>query len=158
MKRALIALTLPLAFTAIVAAAPQTRQPGGLSTQTQTLRSEILISSLATPDLTREITAERGTFEHKSEVARGGPVAAVVRVPGCQKDGNSCRVNADVLVYRPDGAVFHEVRNLDLPLGRGAVPLRVDAQAPTGVYRLVVTLRDLQSRRFARVERQFGVK
>ena len=159
MKRALFALALSLSVAAFLNAAHQTGQPGALTSQTQALQSEVLITTLATPDLTREITAENGKIDHKSEVGRGGPVAAVVRTSGCQKDsGGSCKVNADVVVYRPDGSVFHETKNLDVPQGRAAVPLKVDAQAATGVYRVVVTIRDLAARRFAKVEKQFGVK
>jgi hypothetical protein len=158
MKRALIAITLSLFATAVSTAA-QSGQPGALSNQTPQLQSEVLISSLGTPDLTREVTADNGQIEHTSEVARGGPVAAVVRSRGCQKDAvGICQVNADVVVYRPDGSVFREVKSLDLPKGRAAVPLTFDAQATTGVYRVVVTVRDLSARRFAKVERQFGVK
>jgi hypothetical protein len=153
----------PVAFTLCVllcgtAAAQQTGQPGALSSQTQRLQSEILISTLATPDLTREITAENGTLEHVSEVTRGEPVAAVLRTAGCQKDSGACKVNADVVVYRPDGSVFYEAKGLDLPQGRAAVPLKLDAQAPTGVYRVEATIRDLAARRFAKIDRQFGVK
>jgi len=154
------ALTLALCVAWIGAAsAQQTGQPGALSNKTQQLQSEVLVTTLSTEDLTREVTAENGKIEHKSEVTRGGPVAAVVRTTGCQKEsGGTCKVNADVVVYRPDGSVFHEAKNLDLPQGRGAVPLKVDAQAATGVYRVVVTIRDLAARRFATVERQFGIK
>jgi hypothetical protein len=158
MSRALSALTV-FAFSIAVASAQQAGQSGALTSRTQQLQSEVLISTLATPDLTREITAENGKIDHLSEVARGGPVAAVVRTSGCQKDtGGSCKVNADIVIYRPDGSVFHEVKNLDLPQGRAAVPLKVDDNATTGVYRVVVTIRDLSARRFAKVERQFGVK
>lgn len=123
------------------------------------LQSEVIISTLATPELTKQITAEKGTFEHKSEVARGGPVAAVVRTTGCEKDtAGNCKVNADVVIYAPDGKVYHEAKNLDLPQGRAAVPLKFDAKAATGVYKVVVTVRDLTARRFGQVERQFGVK
>jgi hypothetical protein len=156
MDRAIIALTVCIALTGGVA--QQSGQPGALSSQTQRLQSELLISTLATPDLTREITAENGKIEHYSEVARGTPVAAVLRTSGCQRETGSCKVNADIVVYRPDGSVFHEAKNLDLPQGRVAVPLKVDSQAVTGVYRVVATVRDLAARRFAKVERQFGVK
>jgi hypothetical protein len=157
MKRAAVALTLSLSSAVFVVQA-QTGQPGALSNR-NTLQSEVLITSLATPDLTREITAEIGRIEHKSEVARGGPVAAVVRTAGCQKDSaGNCKVNADVVVYRPDGSVFHEAKKLNLPRGRAAVPLAIDSKAPGGVYRVVVTIRDLTSRHFATVERQFGVR
>lgn len=158
MKRATIVLVVSLAFAGVLAA-QQSGQPGALSSQTQQLQSEVLVTTLATADLTREVTAEKGSIDHKSEVARDGPVAVVVRTTGCQKDASGeCKVNADIVVYRPDGSVFHEVKNLDLPQGRAAVPLKVSAQAPTGVYRVVATVRDLAARRFAKVERQFGVK
>jgi hypothetical protein len=133
-------------------------QSGALTGQMQRLQSEVLISTLAAEDLTREIAAENGVIEHMSEVARDGPVAAVVRTTGCQKAGEVCKVNADVVVYAPDGSVFHDAKRLDLPKGRAAVPLKLDASAPTGVYRVVATIRDLAARRFATVERQFGVK
>jgi hypothetical protein len=123
------------------------------------LNSEVIITTLATPELTKQVTAADGTFEHKSEVARGGPVAAVVRTTGCAKDAaGTCKINADVVVYAPDGKVFHEAKNLNLPQGRAAVPLKFDANAATGVYRVVVTVRDLTANRFGQVERQFGVK
>ncbi|HEX9406946.1 MAG TPA: hypothetical protein VF975_06490 [Thermoanaerobaculia bacterium] len=147
-------------LTAIVAAqsgAPG--QAGALSGKAEKLQSEVLITTLATTDLTKQITDVNGKIEHKSEVSRGGPVAAVVRVPGCEKDsGGNCKVNADIVVYKPDGSVFHEAKNLDLPQGRAAVPLKFSADATTGVYRVVATIRDLTARRFATVERQFGVK
>jgi hypothetical protein len=63
-----------------------------------------------------------------------------------------------MVVYAPDGAVFHEARNLVLTQGNGVVPLKIGERAPTGVYRVVVLLRDLVSRRFTKLERQFGVK
>lgn len=137
------------------ASPPSAAEP--VSTQAQRFQSEILISSLAT--LPRDITADKSAIEHKSEVARGGPVAVVVWTSGCQKEtGGSCKVQADLVVYAPDGAVYHEVRNLELPQGGGAAPLKLDARAPTGVYRVVVLIRDLVSRRFVKLERQFGVR
>lgn len=54
--------------------------------------------------------------------------------------------------------MFQETKSLDLPTGRGAVPLKIDANSATGIYKVVVTIRDLTARRFATVERQFGVK
>ena len=114
---------------------------------------------IAAAELTKQIAAATGTIEHKSEVARGGPVAAVMRTTGCMKDtAGACKVNADVVIYKPDGSVFHEVKSLDLTAGRGAVPLKIDANTATGIYRVVVTIRDLTARRFATVEQRFGVK
>jgi hypothetical protein len=132
---------------------------GPLSSKTAKLGTEVLITTMTTADLTKQVMAANGTFEHKSEVTRGGPVAAVVRTAGCERDtAGACKVNADVVIYAPDGKVFHEAKNLDLPQGRGAVPLKFDATAATGVYRVVITVRDLTARRFETVERQFGVK
>jgi hypothetical protein len=132
---------------------------GALSSRTATLNSEVIISTLPTAELTKEVMAEHGTIDHKSEVSRGAPVAAVVRTTGCAKDSNgACKVNADVVIYKPDGSVFHEAKNLNLPAGRAAVPLKIDASAPTGVYKVVATIRDLAGQRFATAERQFGVK
>jgi hypothetical protein len=154
MKRTFIAAALAVAL-ALVASAQQSRPTG----QTEKLQSEVLISTLPTAALTKQITAPTGTIEHKSEVARGGPVAAVVRSTGCMKDtAGTCKVNTDVVIYKPDGSVFHEVKSLDLPAGRGAVPLKIDANTATGIYKVVVTIRDLTARRFATVEQQFGVK
>lgn len=157
MRISLVVATLAVAVAATAVAA--SAQTGALTSKTDKLQSEVIVSILPTADLTRQITAEKGTIEHKSEVARGGPVAAVVRVNACQKDSaGTCKVNADVVVYKPDGSVFHEVKQLDLPAGRAAVPLTFDAQATTGVYHVVATIRDLTARRFATVERYFGVK
>jgi hypothetical protein len=151
MKRIVIAAAL--AATLPLVAFAQQSPPAGQ------LQSEVLISTLPTADLTKQITAATGTIEHKSEVVRGGPVAAVLRTTGCMKDtAGTCKVNASVMIYKPDGSVFHEVKSLDLPSGRGAVPLTIDASARTGVYKVVVRIRDLTARRFATVEQQFGVK
>jgi hypothetical protein len=137
-----------------------TSQPDSLTSATATLQSEVLISTLPTEELKKEIAAADGKVEHKSEVGRGGPVAAVVRSTGCMKDtAGRCNINANVTVYKSDGAVFHEAKVLDLSAtGRIAVPLNLDAGAETGLYKVVVTVRDLTARRFAVLERQFAVK
>jgi len=145
--------------TILIAALAVALAPVALIGQKETLHSEVLVSTLAPAELTKQIAATTGTIEHKSEVARGGPAAAVVRTTGCVKDtAGACAVNAHVVVYKPDGSVFHEAKSLDLPTGRGSVPLAIDANAATGLYRIVVTVRDLTARRSATVERQFGVR
>lgn len=130
------------------------------ASQSDTLQSEVLVSTLPTEDLKKLIAAPSGPIEHKSEVARGGPVAVVVRTTGCMKDtAGRCTLNADVVVYRPDGSVFHEAKTLDLsPTGRIVVPLNIDANAGTGLYKVAVRIRDMTARRFAEMERQFAVK
>jgi hypothetical protein len=160
MEKTLIAAVLAVALApAAPAQQPRpTESPGALTNQTGSLQSEVLISTLPTADLMKQITAA-GSLEHKSEVARGGPVAAVVRTTGCMKDTTgACKVNVDIVVYKPDGSMLHEARSLDLPMGRGAVPFKIDANAETGLYKVVGTIRDLTARRFATMERQFGVK
>ena len=77
MKRTLIAAALAVAL-ALVASARQSRpagQPGEVTGQMEKLGSEVLISTFPTAELTKQITAATGTIEHKSEVARGRPVA-----------------------------------------------------------------------------------
>jgi 5-hydroxyisourate hydrolase-like protein (transthyretin family) len=162
MNKGLFFATLALTAAAVAFAepSPQTPRPDSTISPAETLQSEVLISTLPTEDLKKQIAAEGGKIEHKSEVARGGPVAAVVRSTGCLKDtAGQCNINANVTVYRPDGSVFHEAKVLDLsPTGRIAVPLNIDANAGTGLYKVVVTVRDLTARRFAVLERQFAVK
>jgi hypothetical protein len=161
MKRTLLAAALAVAMAPVAFA--QQPPPGGQSgtpaSPPEGLQTEVLVSTLPAAELSKQIAAATGAIEHKSEVARGGPVAAVVRTTGCMKDtAGACRVNVDVVVYKPDGSVFHEAKSLDLPTGRGVVPLKIDASVATGLYKVVVTVRDLAARRFAALERQFGVK
>jgi hypothetical protein len=144
MKATLIATALAMVFVV------------GASVQ-QTLQWEVLISTLPPADLTKQLASATGTIEHRSEVARGEPVAAVVRTTGCTKDpAGGCTVT--VVVYAPDGSVLQEVKDLALPTGRASVPLKIDAGSATGVYKVVIRVRDLTARRFGTAERQFGVK
>lgn len=161
MKGTLITAALAVALAPAAFAQPPrpAAQPGALTDQMQELHPEVLISTLPAADLTKRLTTATGAIQHEPEVARGEPVAAVVRTTGCVKDTTgACRINADVVTYGPDGTVFHEARRLDLPEGRDVVPLEIEATSATGVYKVVVTVRDLTARRFATVERQFGVK
>ena len=161
MTRPLIAAALAVAVS-LVASAQQPRptgQPAAASGQTGTLQVDVVVSTLPAAHLTKRIALAYGTIEHHSEVTRGEPVAVVALTTGCMKDtAGACNVNARVVIYKPDGSVFHEVKSLDLPAGRGAVPLTLDANTVTGVYKVVVTIRDLTARRFTTVERQFGAK
>jgi tetratricopeptide (TPR) repeat protein len=139
--------------------APTSPPAGAQASAASPLLAEILISGSPIADLPRNIGAGKGSIDHRSEVARGGPVSAVLWTSGCQKDAaGNCNVHADLVVYAPDGSVFHEAKNLDVSQGGAAVPLKVDAGAPTGVYRVVAFVRDLTSRRFMKLERQFGVR
>ena len=76
MKTLLIAAALVVALVPVAFLTQQSRptgQSGARTSQTETLQSEVLISTLPTAELTKQITAATGTIEHKSEVARGGP-------------------------------------------------------------------------------------
>lgn len=146
-------------IAALAASTTLPAQSGALSGSQEKLNSELLISTLSTKELTARLEQADAKIEHVSEVARNTPVAAVLRVPGCQPDAQgTCRVNVDIVVKRPDGSVYSESKALDLPKGRAAIPLKFAADAPTGVYNVIATVRDLTARRFATVERKFGVK
>ena len=158
MKLTLVATALAMAFLSGASArqSPPTGQRGAAPSP-EPLQWEVLISTLPPADLQKQMAAATGTIEHKSEVARGGPVAAVVRTTGCTKDpAGGCTVN--VVVYGPDGSILQEVKNLALPTGRASVPLEIDANSATGVYKVAIRVRDLAARRFGTAERQFGVK
>jgi hypothetical protein len=130
----------------------------GPGTGTGGMQPEILISVMPAVALEKAIAAPAGAIEHKSEVARDGPVTAVVRTRGCQKDETGgCRVSADVVVYKPDGSIHHEVKALELAGGSGSIALKFDREAPAGIYRVVARIRDLVGRRFATAERKFGL-
>jgi hypothetical protein len=151
----------PIVLAALIALGPVFAPVlSALTSQSDTLQSEVLISTLPPEDLKKQIAAPSGAIEHKAEVVRGGPVAVVLRTIGCMKDtAGRCNLNADVVVYRPDGSVFHEAKALDLaPTGRLVVPLNIDANAGTGLYKVAVRIRDMTARRFAEMERQFAVK
>jgi hypothetical protein len=62
------------------------------------------------------------------------------------------------VVYRPDGSVFSEAKNVELVGGRGTVAIAFSPSDATGVYKIVATVRDLNARRFGSAERFFGVK
>jgi hypothetical protein len=129
------------------------------SEQTQTLQSEVVISTLSIEDLKKQLAAPGGKVEDKSEVSRAEPVTVIVRATGCMKDeAGQCDINANVTVYKPDGSIFLEAKVLDLSTGRVSVPLDIDATAAMGLYKVVVNVRDLTGRRFAVVERRFAVK
>lgn len=153
-------LVLTAVATAFAERSPRSLPPEGPTGPQETLQSEVLVSTLPADELKKQMAAQDGKIEHKSEVARGGPVAVVVRSTGCTKDtAGHCDINANVTVYKPDGSIFHEAKALDLsPTGRIAVPLDIDANAGTGLYKVVVTVRDLTARRFPVLERQFAVK
>lgn len=153
------AFAIILALAASAQPSPPAGRPGAQAGQGHTLQSEMLISTLPASELTKRIASGAPAIEHESEVPRGGPVTVVVRTTGCQQDAaGACHVSADVVAYTPDGSVLHEAKELDLTAGHAIVSLTIGATAATGLYKVVVTVRDVTARRFSRVERPFGVK
>ncbi|MEX1127112.1 MAG: hypothetical protein WEB50_00960, partial [Vicinamibacterales bacterium] len=77
MKTTLSATALAVAFV-LGASAQQSRPTDqrGAPAGPQTLQWEVLISTLPPADLAKQLASATGTIEHRSEVARGGPVAA----------------------------------------------------------------------------------
>ena len=101
MKRTFIAAALAVALAPVASA--QQSPPAG--------QSEVLISTLPAADLSKQIAAATGTIEHKSEVARGGPVAAVVRTTGCMKDTAGAHLNGCYKVV----VTIRDLRRVALP-------------------------------------------
>jgi hypothetical protein len=54
--------------------------------------------------------------------------------------------------------VLTETKQVDLSKGRAIVPIALTGADAPGLYRIVATVRDLDSRRFGTSERIFGVK
>ena len=118
------------------------------------MKPEVLITTLPAA----EIKAAK-TLEHDTEVAKNEAVTVVVILPACQKDSHgACNASADIVAYAPDGAVHSELKSVSLNEGRGMTSLRLAPGDPTGVYKVVATVRDLNARRFGKAERLFGVK
>src|SRR5262245_1820014 len=87
-------LALTVATASFGQQSTRSPRPETVNSPTKTLQSEVLISTLAPEELKKQIAAEDGKIEDTSEVARGGPVAAVVRTKGCMKDeAGRCNVN-----------------------------------------------------------------
>ena len=61
-------------------------------------------------------------------------------------------------LYKPDGTVHSELKNINLSTHRGSAILKLSMDDVTGIYKVVATVRDLQAQRFAKTERLFGVK
>jgi hypothetical protein len=153
-----ILLTLTIFGFGLGQTQPSTPMPQqSLSERREVLRSVVAITTLPASDLagippTKEV-------EHDSEVARSEAVTVVVMIQGCQKGANgACNASADVVVYKPDGSVHSEIKNVNLSSGRGTTTLRLAPTDVTGVYKAIATVRDLNATRFGKTERLFGVK
>jgi hypothetical protein len=153
-------MTSLFALTTLTLTLTQTPAPAQTPPQTSMkrdlLQAEIAISTLPDAKVREQVAAR--VLEHDSEVGRDETVTAIVRVNGCQADAQGCKTSADVIVYRPDGSVLSETKNVDLPNGRATVPVKLSAADVTGVYKVVARVRDLNARRFGTIERLFGVK
>ena len=146
-------LLLTLAVGLMVTAPLGSAEQGSLEKR-EVIKSEVLITTLPAADL--KVTK---TLEHDTEVAKSEAVTVVVILATCQKDSQgACNASADIVAYRPNGEVHSEMKNVSLNEGRGMASLRLALADPTGVYKVVATVRDLNARRFGKTERLFGVK
>jgi len=128
-----------------------------LSEKRDVLRAEVAATTLAVADI-RKVPASQ-SIEHDSEVSRGEAVTLVVTVQGCQPDAaGACNASADFTTYKPDGTVHSEAKNVTIDGGRATTALTLAATDPTGIYRVLATVRDVGARRVSKVERLFGVK
>jgi hypothetical protein len=149
---------LPLAALAFSLSLISTDQAGSAAPKPSQMDPEILISILPPAELKIKMAEPATTIDHHSEVSRTGPVTVVIRTNSCEKEpSGECRVNADVVVYEPDGSIHQQAKVLELPQGRGVLALTLGAEAPTGLYRVVANIRDMVARRFGTAERRFGV-
>jgi len=128
-----------------------------LSSDREKLQVEAAITTISQEELNKiPVTAE---VEHDSEVARTEVVTVVVMAFGCQTNADKrCDATADVVVYKPDGSIHSELKNISLASHRGTALLKLTSDDVTGVYKIVATVRDPQAQRFAKAERLFGVK
>src|SRR5262245_45166924 len=160
MKSLLLVLGVALATAQLPADKPSPPSPSpqqSLSERRQVLKPVVAITTRQPADLSSIPPTQE--IEHNSEVGRSEAVTVVVMVQGCQADAKgACRASADVVVYKPDGSIHSETKEIDLATGRGTMPLKLTPNDVTGVYRAVATVRDLNARRFGKTERLFGVK
>ena len=128
-----------------------------LSAEREVLRAVVAITTMPPSELDKiPVTKE---VEHDSEVSRSELVMVVVMAPGCKGNAQGeCEATADVVIYKPDGSVHSELKNISLKSHRGSAILKLASDDVTGIYKVVATVRDLTATRFAKTERLFGVK
>ncbi|MGQ0734917.1 MAG: hypothetical protein ACT4QD_14835 [Acidobacteriota bacterium] len=158
--RSLISAIL-VSLAGIVPAAQQPPPPVlpmvSLTDKRSVLQSEVAITTLTAEEIHRLPAVP--PVDHDSEVSRTERVHVVVMVQGCEKnEQGACTATAEVVAYKPDGAVHTQLKDLSLSGGRAVASLPLAATDETGIYRVVATVRDLTARRFAQTERLFGVK
>ena len=149
--RYLLALVVAIGLTHTTASSQTLSQKRGA------LQPEVLITTIAPAELAQRASA--AALEHDTEVARAESITMVVSIAACEKGENgTCNASSDVVVYKPDGSVHTEVKNLVLNNLRVTAPLSLKANDATGLYKVVATVRDLNGRRFGQAERIFGVQ
>jgi hypothetical protein len=120
------------------------------------LKPDVLITTLA-PDAI--VQAAATPLEHDSEVDRSESITIVLSIAACDKgEIGRCNASADLVVYKPDGTVHSEMKNVSLNSLRTTAPLKLSANDVTGLYKIVATVRDLNASRFGTAERVFSVK
>ena len=133
-----------------------TSQPS-LSQRRETLQPQVLVTTLSPDELAKQSSS--GALEHDTEVARHEPLTIVLTIADCEKgETGACNASADVVARKPDGTVHTELKNVSLNNRRATASLKLNAGDPTGLYKVVATVRDLNARRFGTAERIFAVK
>jgi hypothetical protein len=128
-----------------------------LSQKRDTLKPEVLLTTMSADELAKHPAGH--ALEHRTEVARADALTIVLTTGPCEKGADGgCTVSADLVTYKPDGTVHSEHKNVAVKGDRATVSLKFAPSDPTGLYRVVATVRDLTARRFAQAERMFGVK
>ena len=142
-------------FVTLIAALGVIQSPPTLSQKRQSLQPVVLVTTLAAA----EVAKQADTLEHDTEVARNESITIVLSIPACEPGANgACNASADLVTYKPDGTIHSEVKNVSLNQRRATAPLKLNPSDAAGLYKVVATVRDLNARRFASVERIFGVK
>ena len=92
-----------------------------------------------------------------SDVKRGEPIGAFVLFAGCKPDAQgACNSEVDYVIYKPDGSVHVERKNLPLwkeqvppstniQLSRAILGMRFGNDEPAGEYKVIAKVSDLNA-------------
>jgi hypothetical protein len=127
------------------------------SQKRQVLQPQVLVTTLSADEVMKQTAST--AIEHDTEVSRHEPLTIVLTIAECEKGENGmCNASADVVAHKPDGSVHTQLKNVSLNNRRATAALTLSPGDPTGLYKVVATVRDLNARRFGTAERIFGVK
>jgi hypothetical protein len=122
---------------------------------------ELVIAAGSDARLEQWALHQGAELETVTEFRPGQPVVAQARIAGCDPgDRQRCDVSVQYVVHGPGGTVYHQEPSRPAETGTPAPAMRfafTDAD-PAGLYRIVVTVRDLNAKRLSRVERIVGLR